>query len=164
MKKIRTFLQLSFFTLGVALFTADSHGQSIPASWQTGMTITMTYGGGMTPYTDTVFISDSGCYFAARTQGKLTKHVFILTKNELDSLAQFLRRRNFDKISEGARPVLTYDKGSTSILLQWDDHFVGAGTSASMDLEDKQQEDFYAVSNYLDQLVASHSKKKKGKR
>lgn len=150
--------------MGLALMTIQGHGQELPASWQPGMTITMTYGGGMAPYTDTVFISDGGCYFAARSQGKLTRHLFSLDKNELDSLAQFLRRRNFDKIDEGARPVLTYDKGSTSILLQWDNHFVGAGTSASMDLEDKQREDFYAVANYLDQLVAAHSKKKKEKR
>lgn len=146
--------------MGILLTAAESNGQGIPSSWQPGMKITMTYGGGMRPFSDTVFISDALCYYSASDEGKLTHFEFTLTQKELDSLALFLRQRKFDKIREGAKPTFTYDKGSTSILLQWSDHFAGAGTSASLELEDKQKEDFDAVRNYLDQLVASHSKRK----
>lgn len=155
---IRTFLKLTFLTIGILLTTADSYGQGIPASWQPGMKITMTYGGGMRPFSDTVFISDALCWYSASDEGKLTRFEFTLTQKELDSLALFLRQRKFDKIHEGANPTFTYDKGSTSILLQWDDRFAGAGTSASLELEDKQKANFDAVRNYLDRLVASHTK------
>lgn len=146
--------------MGILLTTADSNGQGIPSNWQPGMKITMTYGGGMRPFSDTVFISDAVCYYSANNEGKLTHYEFTLTKKELDSLALFLRQRKFDKIHEGAKPTFTYDKGSTSILLQWGDHFAGAGTSASLELEDQQKANFDAVRIYLDQLVASHSKNK----
>lgn len=158
MKTIRTFLKLTFFTMGILLITADSNGQGIPSNWQPGMKITMTYGGGMRPFSDTVFISDAICYYSASDEGKLTRFEFTLTQKELDALARFLRQQKFDKIRDGAKPTFTYDKGSTSILLQWGDHFAGAGTSASLELEDKQKANFDAIRIYLDQLVASHTK------
>lgn len=160
MKTIRTLLKLTFFTMGILLITADSNGQGIPSSWQPGMKITMTYGGGMRPFSDTVFISDAVCYYSASDQGKLTRFEFTLTQKELDALALFLRQQKFDKIRDGAKPTFTYDKGSTSILLQWGDQFAGAGTSASLELEDKQKANFDAVRIYLDELVATHSKNK----
>lgn len=158
MKTIRTFLKLTFVTMGILLTTADSNGQGLPFGWQPGMKITMTYGGGMRPFSDTVFISDAICYYSASDEGKLTRFEFTLTQKELDALALFLRQQKFDKIRDGAKPTFTYDKGSTSILLQWADHFAGAGTSASLELEDKQKANFDAVRIYLDQLVASHTK------
>lgn len=160
MKTIRTLLKLTFLTMGILLITADSNGQGIPANWQPGMKITMTYGGGMRPFSDTVFISDAVCYYSASDEGKLTRFEFTLTQKELDGLALFLRQQKFDKIRDGAKPTFTYDKGSTSILLQWADHIVGAGTSASLELEDKQKANFDAVRIYLDELVATHSKNK----
>lgn len=160
MKTIRTLLKLTFFTMGILLITADSNGQGIPSSWQPGMKITMTYGGGMRPFSDTVFISDAVCYYSASDEGKLTRFEFTLTQKELDALALFLRQQKFDKIRDGAKPTFTYDKGSTSILLQWGDQFAGAGTSASLELEDKQKANFDAVRIYLDELVATHSKNK----
>lgn len=125
--------------------------KKLPVTWQPGMKLSMSYGGGMRYYSYKLQISDTGSFFIENTEGKITNYILELNKKDLDSLLQFLNRKHFASIeTEMTGPV--YDKGTETISLVWGDQYVGAGESYGQAIADKYKDDYNAIGNYIDAL------------
>ncbi|MBK6826588.1 MAG: hypothetical protein IPG86_06885 [Chitinophagaceae bacterium] len=67
MKKIPVFALLLFSCLSCSLFGQNS----LPDRWEPGMTIQLTYGGGMRYYSYELQVSDTGSYYMENNEEEL---------------------------------------------------------------------------------------------
>ena len=154
MKTIRLLAFASILFTSCSIFSQTR----IPESWQPGMTLTSSYGGGMRYYSYKLQISDTGSFFIENVEGKVTNYILELTSKDLDSLLAFLRKHRLDKIKTEIRGPM-HDKGTEHISLTWNGHTAGAGESYMELIADKDKEDYNAIDGYL--YVLRESKKKK---
>lgn len=132
----------------------------LPDTWQPGMTLTQSYGGGMRYYSFKLQISDTGSFFMENVEGKVTNYKLEITQKDLDSLLAFLKKHRFDKIKgEISGPM--HDKGTEHISLGWGSNYVGAGESYMMLIAEKDKADYNAIEGYLYLLRESTKKKVK---
>jgi hypothetical protein len=124
----------------------------IPATWQPGMKLSMSYGGGMRYYSYKLEIKDSGSFYSVNEEGKVTNYKLNITTKDLNSLLTFLQNNRFDRIeTEMKGPI--YDKGSENILLSWNGHHIGAGENHMEVIADKYRDDYHEIESYIMQLV-----------
>lgn len=132
----------------------------IPVKWQPGMTLTMSYGGGMMYYSYKLQISDTGSYFVENVQGRVSYYRLQLSPADLDSLAAQLSAQQLDKIEAEMKGPM-HDKGSENISLTWGEHYEGAGESYMMVIKEKWAKAYNNICAYLYQLRESKKKKVK---
>jgi hypothetical protein len=158
MKKIHLFFIKTVAILAVLIFFSTARAQQkVPAEWQPGMKLTMSYGGGMRYYSYKVEIKETGSFMFVNDGGKETTYQLAITKKDLADLLRFLREKNFDRI-ESEMKGMTYDKASESIALSWEGNYIGAAESSAMDIVEKFEADYSAIRIYLDKLIAKVKK------
>lgn len=147
--RITSWAPLAFLLL---LSSCSLFSQSgIPARWQTGMTLTMQYGGGMMYYSYKLLISDTGSYYLENVQGKETLLRLEISPGGRDSILSCLRKNRLDQIkSEMAGPM--HDKGTETISLSWQGHYTGAGESYMMLIAEKDRERYDRILAFLQQF------------
>lgn len=124
----------------------------IPDTWQPGMQLTMSYGGGMRYYSYKLFISDTGSYLSVNEEGRVSNYKLRLGQKDLDSLLVFMRAKKFDAIkSEMSGPA--HDKGSEHISLHWKDGWASAGESYMMSIAEKDRDRYLDVYWYIHSLA-----------
>lgn len=137
-----------------------SSQSAIPVRWQPGMTLTMSYGGGMRYYSYKMLISDTGSYYIENSEGRISYYRLQMTAADLDSLAAYLSAQQLDKIEmEMKGPI--HDKGSENISLAWDGHYEGAGESYMMVISEKWERAYNNIQAYLYQIRELKKKKVK---
>ncbi len=154
-------------TLFCAVFTAmlfvscTVYSQSkLPATWQPGMTLHMSYGGGMRYYSFKLQISDTGSFFMENVEGRVTNFKLDLTKKDLDSLLAFMRKHRFDKIEERMTGPI-HDKGTENLSISWNGQYIGVGEGYMQLIADKDWEDYGAIEGYITTLRETKKRKVK---
>lgn len=153
MKISTRFTSTAVISLVVFLYACSGSSQSsIPSQWESGMKLTMSYGGGMRYYSYELVIKDSNSIYTENDGGKISTTALRLTVKELNDLLAALRKYRFDKIKT-SREGPIYDKGTETIILEWKDHRISV-SDGSMDVIAKSSvEDFAAIRKYIDELV-----------
>ena len=151
-----------FFILFLTMIcSCDVSSQSvIPTRWEPGMTLTMSYGGGMRYYSYKLQISDTGSYFVENVEGAVSYYRLMLTQKDLDSLAAYLSANQLDKIEMEMKGPM-HDKGSENISLNWAGRYAGAGESYMMVIKEKWEKAYNNIAGYLHQIIESKKKKVK---
>lgn len=150
MKKIPVFALLLFSCLSCSLFGQNS----LPDRWEPGMTIQLTYGGGMRYYSYELLVSDTGSYYMENNEGRIIKSKIHFYKDQLDNLLAFLKEQQFDQIqSELTAPM--HDKGSELITIQWGQKKIAIGTGHAKEIIDAHKSRYLKVRNYLQQMRSS---------
>lgn len=153
--RIFSFAFIFFFAL---LYSCTGSSQSsLPDTWQPGMKLTMSYGGGMRYYSYHIEIADTGSYHEVNEEGKITRTPLKITAQDLSALLAFLKSHHLDHIKTEATGLI-YDKGTESILLSWGNHTAGASDGSSSGIADKSMGDFRAIATYIQTLVAKREK------
>lgn len=115
------------------------------------MTLTMQYGGGMMYYSYKLLISDTGSYYLENVQGKETLLRLEISPGGRDSILACLRDNRLDQIkTEMAGPM--HDKGTETIALSWQGHYIGAGENYMMLIAEKDRERYDRIQVYLHQF------------
>jgi hypothetical protein len=159
----RLFFYRPILFLAVALFSTQfAAGQNtiIPAAWQKGMTLSMSYSGGMRYYSYELEIKDSGSYMQVNNEGRISYYKLQLKRKDLDSLIAFLHKNKFSEI-ESVMTGPTSDKGTESMLLSWDNQFAGAGESYASAIAAKDRAHYLEIRNYIWKLAERTRKKVK---
>jgi hypothetical protein len=153
---MKTFFQLIGKQVCILLFVLVSLSgraqEKIPAKWQPGMKLSMSYGGGMQYYSYTIEITSDSSFMLVNDQGLEKKYKLILTPEQLDDILQILIKKNFSRI-ESEYSGFAYDKGSEDIMLSWNGKFAGAGESSAMSIKEKCRNDFREIQHYLYELA-----------
>ena len=141
---------LLFFTIFI---TASCTAQGvIPDKWTPEMRFKYTYGGGMTDYSKTIELRETGSYILVRTQGKEIKANLQLTIDQLNDFLKFLVKNNFGKMKSEPREGVVYDMGTTEYLLSWKGGAHGVSHGASTEISEKYRNHFSAIGNYLNKF------------
>ncbi|MFN8291140.1 MAG: hypothetical protein U0U70_12865 [Chitinophagaceae bacterium] len=158
--RIFSFAFIFFFAL---LYSCTGSSQSsLPDTWQPGMKLTMSYGGGMRYYSYHIEIADTGSYHEVNEEGKITRTPLKITAQDLSDLLAFLKSHHLDHIKTEATGLI-YDKGTESILLSWGNHTAGASDGSTTAIAEKSMGDFNAISTRVFQLVEKSKEKVKDK-
>jgi len=126
----------------------------LPDTWQPGMVLTITYGGGMRYYSSEIAIQETGSYRLINEEGKTTRDTLTFTKKQLDDLIRFLKNKKFDQIDSNMRPGIVYDMGTTSTILQWGNNTEGVTISATQNISKSDQDNYNEIRAYIDKLLA----------
>ena len=131
------------------VFACTLHSQShLPQQWQDGMTIKVSYGGGMRYYSYELLISDTGSYFMENNEGRLAKTSLALSREQLDKIMAFLRDKEFDLIqTEMTAPV--HDKGTEQVTIQWGRNMISKGTGHAQEIKEAHKDRYLQVRNFL---------------
>lgn len=133
--------------LPVFICTLPSQSQ-LPTAWQPGMTIEVSYGGGMRYYSYELLISDTGSYFMENHEGRILKTTLTLSKEELNRTLEFLREKAFDRI-ETEMTVPMHDKGSETITISWDHQRISKGTGHAQEIVESHKGRYLQIRNFL---------------
>ncbi|MBL7730282.1 MAG: hypothetical protein JNM88_03825 [Chitinophagaceae bacterium] len=133
--------------LFILCISCTSHGQGLPRTWTDDMVLKASYGGGMLDYSAKLEIKKTGSFLETRREGKPKRMELHFTQAQLDSLLTVLRENKFDQIE--TRPTMIYDKGTTSYLLTWDKGSAGISDGATMAVEEKWRNQFYAIRAFI---------------
>ena len=132
---------------------ADCSQDKLPATWQPGMILTITYGGGMRQYSSTIEIKEKNSYQEIREKDKVKRKAMDFTKSELDSLVQFLKIKAFDKISSIRRANIELDMETTATSLQWNGGMAEVSAGSGLDIAEKDKANFAAIYQYINKLL-----------
>lgn len=127
-------------------------GPSLPDSWQPGMKLTMSYGGGMRYYSYKLEITDTGSFYSVNEEGIVSKYSLSITAKDLDELLECLRKNRFDRI-ETLRTGHMHDKGSEKIGLSWKGNYISAGENHMSVIAEKDRRNYNNVETYIMALV-----------
>jgi hypothetical protein len=132
----------------------------IPSTWQPGMKLTMSYGGGMRYYSYKLEIKDTGSFMTIDDEGEISNYKLVTSKKDLDSLLYFLKKMHLNNIqSEITGPV--DDKGTESIFLTWGDGFISTGENHMQGIAAKDRDYYSAIYNYIYSLAERTKRKVK---
>ncbi len=157
LRKSRLML-LFFLFISTATVT---NAQVLPDSWQPGMRLSISYGGGMRQQMDTVVIALGRSYERHQGMDNNTSFSCVFSAKELNQLLQFLKTGNFDKIKSEDRLGIVHDMGSNTILLEWGNNVLGVSSSATQLVPAMFEKDLSDIYAYIDKMM--NTKKKQGK-
>jgi hypothetical protein len=144
----------SLLLFSISIFFSSCFSQSsLPDTWQPGMKLTMSYGGGMRYYSSTTVIQEEGSYEEINEEGKVTRTELHFTKAQLNELMKTLKANRFDKINSKMRDGIVYDMGTSSTQLTWDTHTYGYSVGATEEIPAKDQKQYETVSGYLSKFL-----------
>lgn len=154
MRSINRFFTVAAIFLFTFLYSCTGSSQTrIPATWQPGMKLTMSYGGGMRYYSYHTEITDTASYYEVNDGGVVTKTKLVFTQKDLNELLTFLRSHHFDKIKTAMHGI-TYDKGTESIALSWKDGSAIASDGSTESIAEESMDDYRAVRDFIEALIA----------
>lgn len=159
---LRLYPVLSFFAISLLLSCTTSSQTKLPDTWQPGMKLTMSYGGGMRYYSYNIEISDTGSFYSVNNEGTVTTSSLNITSKDLQELLALLKKHRLDRIRTETKGLI-YDKGTQSIALSWSGNYIGASDGSTTAIAEKSMEDFNAISTWVFQLVEKSKEKVKDK-
>lgn len=129
-----------------------------PESWNADMEIALGYGGGMTPeHWEMNVKGDSATYEYNYSQNKTIVKV-LLTKEELDSIADIVHKVEPHKIRMKEHAVI-YDKGSTFVRIRHKSRILTLSEGATESFTDGGWKDFSKIYNLVFNMVERKAKK-----
>ena len=149
------FATIILLAVTIITCTSCSPQSKLPDSWQQGMELKTTYGGGMRDYSYEIAIKDTGSYRLVTDGGKETRTSLSFTIKELDELIGFLKSKSFDRIDSKTRNDIVNDMGTTNITLHWDTKTLGASIGATTDIEEADRENFASIQAYINKLAGN---------
>lgn len=150
MKTVAKTIAASFLLFSFTLLFSSCFSQSsLPDTWQPGMKLTMTYGGGMRYYSSITVIQEEGSYEKVIDEGKETVTELHFTKAQLNELMRVLKANRFDKIKSDMRAGIVYDMGTSSTQLEWGNKIYGFSMGATQEIAAADQKKYQAITSYL---------------
>lgn len=133
-------------------------GGKWPESWNTDMEISLGYGGGMTPeHWEMRVKGDSATYTYSYSQNETVVKV-LLSKEELDSIAQIIHEVEPHKIRMREHEVI-YDKGSTYVTIRHKTRILTLSEGATESFTHDGYKDFNKIYSLVYNMVERKAKK-----
>jgi hypothetical protein len=149
-----------FSILLILLSPVVIHAQQLPARWETGMSLTISTGGGMRDYHSETIISDAGITIITEGDDGRKTNQYEVTQQQLDKLLGIMRKNHFESLKSQPRKGLVYDMQTTTTELTWGNHMLGYSVGASVELPEKRKNNASQISTYIFQMIESAANKK----
>jgi hypothetical protein len=153
-------IALLLFSSCLAKNTPESQECHWPSEWDKGMELEINGGGGMVPEWWKIKVKEDIAIYQYNFQHHLSEVSVKLSKTDLDSIASLIRFAKPEKIKMKKHSVI-YDKGSTHLMLHYNQCRLSIGESATESFNEKDGENFWKLISMVHRMIDREGEKKK---
>lgn len=154
-----TILLINLFIISAGCgLLSNNDNDKLPSTRPDKLQISYSVSGGMMNYSERCFISADSCWYKYHYGEADSKINFKLTNEELDNLYKVFVDNKFYKIS--TREEMVYDRGGTSMSVNWADGKRASVSNSGMSFVDKSwSSEWNACGNAIEKIIKEQKEK-----